>query len=81
LIDWTEEGVRNFKDTVDRYEGARGQLEGLGVRFKEIYWTLGVHDIVSVIEAPDDETLPGSSPSPVRAPSERPLCARSMRTR
>jgi uncharacterized protein with GYD domain len=57
LIDWTEQGVRNFKDTVDRYEAASGQLEAFGVTFKEIYWTLGAHDIVSVIEAQDDETL------------------------
>lgn len=57
LIDWTEAGVRNFNDTVDRYEAARDQLEARGVSFKEIYWTLGAHDIVSVIEAPDDESL------------------------
>ena len=60
LIDWTEQGVQNFKDTVDRYESASGQLEELGVHFKEIYWTLGTHDIVSVVEAPDDETLAAS---------------------
>jgi uncharacterized protein with GYD domain len=23
LIDWTQQGVENFKDTVDRYEAAR----------------------------------------------------------
>jgi uncharacterized protein with GYD domain len=57
LIDWTDQGVRNFKDSVDRYEAAEGQLEGLGVRFTDIHWTLGAHDIVAVIEAPDDETL------------------------
>lgn len=57
LIDWTEQGVQNFKDTVDRYEAARGQLETLGVTFKDIYWTLGAHDIVGVLDAPDDETL------------------------
>jgi uncharacterized protein with GYD domain len=57
LIDWTEQGVRNYKDSVDRYEAASGQLESLGVRFTDIYWTLGNHDIVSVVEAPDDETL------------------------
>jgi uncharacterized protein with GYD domain len=57
LIDWTEQGVRNFKDTVDRYEAASGQLEAMGVRFTDIYWTLGSHDIVSVIDAPDDQTL------------------------
>jgi uncharacterized protein with GYD domain len=56
LIDWTQEGVTNFKDTVDRYEGAQQQFEQLGVRFIDVYWTLGEHDIVAVVEAPDDET-------------------------
>lgn len=57
LIDWTEQGVRDFKDSVDRYEAAGDQLQTLGVSFKQIYWTLGGHDIVSVIDAPDDESL------------------------
>ena len=57
LLDWTDQGVRDFKATVDRYEAASGQLESLGVTFKQVYWTLGAHDLVSVIEAPDDETL------------------------
>jgi len=57
LFDWTDQGVRNFKDTVDRYETARDQLERLGVTFKDVYWTLGSHDIVGVIDAPDDESL------------------------
>jgi uncharacterized protein with GYD domain len=57
LIDWTEQGVSNFKDSVDRYEAARGQFEAMGVSFEDIYWTLGSHDIVSVVQAPDGETL------------------------
>jgi len=57
LIDWTEQGVAKFQDSVDRYEAAREQFEAMGVRFEGIYWTLGSHDIVSVIEAPDGETL------------------------
>ena len=56
LIDWTEQGIANFKDTVDRYEAAEEQFGQLGVRFVDVYWTLGEHDIVGVIEAPDDET-------------------------
>jgi uncharacterized protein with GYD domain len=56
LINWTEKGIAGFKDSVDRYEAAQQQFEGLGVQFVDIYWTLGEHDIVSVIEAPDDET-------------------------
>jgi uncharacterized protein with GYD domain len=57
LIDWTDQGVRNFKDSVDRYESARGQLRSLGVEFTDIYWTLGAHDLVGIIEAPDAQTL------------------------
>jgi uncharacterized protein with GYD domain len=57
LIDWTDQGVRNFKDTVDRYEAAQSAFEGLGVRFTDVRWTLGVHDIVATVEAPDDEAL------------------------
>jgi uncharacterized protein with GYD domain len=29
----------------------------MGVTVKEIYWTLGVHDLVIIVEAPDDETV------------------------
>jgi uncharacterized protein with GYD domain len=57
LINWTEQGIADFKDTVDRYEAAQQQFEQLGVEFVDIYWTLGDHDIVSVVEAPDDESL------------------------
>ena len=57
LIDWTDQGVRNFKDTVDRYEAAESAFESLGVRFTDVRWTLGAHDIVATIEAPDDEAL------------------------
>jgi uncharacterized protein with GYD domain len=57
LYDWTEQGVRNFKDSVDRYEAAKSQLEGLGIRFADTYWTLGSHDLVSIVDAPDDESL------------------------
>jgi uncharacterized protein with GYD domain len=57
LSDWTERGVANFRDTIDRYEAAQGQFEGMGVSFKEIYWTLGNHDMVCIVDAPDDEAL------------------------
>ena len=57
LIDWTDQGVRDFKNTVDRYEAAQSAFESLGVSFKDVWWTLGTHDIVATVEAPDDETL------------------------
>jgi uncharacterized protein with GYD domain len=57
LIDWTDQGVRNFKDSVDRYEAAANAFKELGVSFTNIWWTLGAHDIVATVEAPDDDTL------------------------
>lgn len=57
LINWTDQGVKGFKESVDRYEAAQTQLSSMGVRFTNVYWTLGAHDIVGIVEAPDDETL------------------------
>jgi uncharacterized protein with GYD domain len=56
LINWTEQGIAGFKESVDRYEATQKQFEQLGVRLADVYWTLGEHDIVAVVEAPDDES-------------------------
>lgn len=84
LIDWTPHGVENFKDSLDRYEAARSQFEGMGVRFRDIYWTLGSHDIVSIVDAPDDETLAAAlmrlaSQGSVRTTTLRAFSAEEMR--
>jgi uncharacterized protein with GYD domain len=84
LINWTEQGVKNFKDTVDRYESASGEVERLGVSFKEIYWTVGPYDLVSIMEAPDDETaaaglLAISSQGNIRSTTLRAFSADEMR--
>jgi uncharacterized protein with GYD domain len=57
LMNWTEQGVKTFRDTVDRAENARTSLAAQGVTLKDIYWTIGQHDLVCVLEAPDVETL------------------------
>ena len=59
LFDWTDQGVRSAADTVQRVNQARTAWEPRGVRIETIYWTLGDHDLVGVIEAPDDATLAG----------------------
>jgi uncharacterized protein with GYD domain len=56
LINWTDQGVKNFKDTVDRYEVAQEAMGKMGAKFKDIYWTVGPYDIVGIVEAPDEET-------------------------
>ena len=57
LSDWTQQGVANFEQTVARFDAGLSQLEALGVSVKERYWTLGDHDMLSIVDAPDDETL------------------------
>jgi uncharacterized protein with GYD domain len=84
LIDWTQQGVERFADSVDRYEAARGDFEKMGVNFKSIYWTLGNHDIVSIVEAPDGETLAAAllklaSQGNLRTTTLRALSADEMR--
>jgi len=56
LMNWTDQGIRNVKDTVKRARAARQAFEGMGVQMREIYWAIGPYDIVSMVEAPDDET-------------------------
>ena len=57
LINWTDQGVKNFKDTVDRAAKAEEAMGKLGVKFKDFYWTVGQHDMVSIVEAQDSESL------------------------
>jgi uncharacterized protein with GYD domain len=57
LINWTDQGVKGYKDSVDRYESFQRAVSSTGVRFTDIYWTIGPYDLVGIAEAPDDETL------------------------
>ena len=56
LINWTDQGVKNFKDSVDRYEAAQAAMGKSGASFTDVYWTIGQYDLVAIIDAPDDET-------------------------
>jgi uncharacterized protein with GYD domain len=56
LIRFTDQGIRTYQDTVDRSERYRDIVENAGGRVINVLWTLGEYDIVSVLEAPDDET-------------------------
>ncbi|SRR6266508_672403 len=56
LVNWTEQGVKNFRDTVRRAEDVRGLIEKNGGQLRQLLWTLGEYDLVSVADFPDDET-------------------------
>jgi uncharacterized protein with GYD domain len=54
LARFTDQGVKNAKDSPKRAEAFRQMAETFGVTVKEIFWTQGRYDIVIVIEAPDE---------------------------
>jgi uncharacterized protein with GYD domain len=56
LLKFTDQGVRNIKDTVKRSEAAKQMASQAGARIKDIYWLQGQHDVVVVSEAPDETT-------------------------
>lgn len=56
LINWTDQGVRNFKETVNRANAAGQEAERMGGKLREIFWTVGPYDIVTIADFPDDET-------------------------
>ncbi|WP_406303011.1 GYD domain-containing protein [Streptomyces sp. NBC_00885] len=56
LLNWTDQGVRGYKDTSQRAEAFAAGAQKLGVKILNLFWTVGPYDIVAVVEAPDDET-------------------------
>jgi uncharacterized protein with GYD domain len=56
LTRFTEQGISKAKDTVQRAESAMQMAGKLGVKIKDIYWTLGSRDVIAICEAPDDES-------------------------
>jgi uncharacterized protein with GYD domain len=56
LLNFTEQGIKAFKDTARRADAIAKAVQKSGAKLKEVYWTLGSHDGVLVLEAPDDET-------------------------
>ena len=57
LANFTDQGIRAIKDTPKRAKAFRETAGAMGVAIKDIYWTLGHHDVVLTMEAPDDETV------------------------
>ncbi|SRR5712692_5459790 len=57
LINFTDQGIRNVKQTIDRGKAATAAAEKLGIKVKDIYWTLGQYDAVLIADAPNDEAI------------------------
>jgi len=56
LINWTEQGIKNFRDTTQRADEFSKLVQSSGGRVRELLWTVGEYDIVCVADFPDDES-------------------------
>jgi len=57
LIDWTEQGIKNVKDTVKRAKSFEGAIEKAGGKSLGFYYTIGRYDMVAIVQAPTDEAI------------------------
>ena len=57
LANFTDQGIRNVKDTAKRADVFKELAKSLGATVKDVYWTLGQYDVAAVVEAPDDVTV------------------------
>ena len=57
LINWTQEGIKDVKQSPDRLDKARSAFQAVGAELKECFLVMGKYDLVVIAEAPDDETI------------------------
>ena len=57
LCHFTDQGIRNVKDSPKRAAAFKAAAKKAGVTVKTFFWTLGRYDMVSILEAPDTETV------------------------
>src|SRR5437763_14370689 len=54
LLNWTEQGMKNVKESPKRADAATAVASKLGAKM-QIFYTMGEYDLVSVTEAPNDD--------------------------
>jgi uncharacterized protein with GYD domain len=57
LANFTDQGVRNAKDSLKRAEAFKELAKTFGVTVREIVWTQGRYDVVTIVDAPDESAF------------------------
>ena len=59
LLNWTDQGIKNVKESPKRLDAAKKLAKDSGGEFKTFYMTQGSFDLAVVVEMPNDEKLAG----------------------
>ena len=57
LASFTDQGIKNIKDTTKRADAAKEAAGKFGVRMNEIFWTQGQYDLVTLCQAQDEASI------------------------
>ncbi|TXH04197.1 MAG: GYD domain-containing protein [Nevskiaceae bacterium] len=57
LANWTDQGIRNVKDSPQRHEAFKAMAAELGVEIKSFYYTVGQYDLVLISEGTDEAVM------------------------
>lgn len=57
LIEYTDKGIQTIKESPARFAHSEEAARAFGCEVKAFYLTMGAHDIVEIIEAPDDQSM------------------------
>ena len=54
---WTDQGIRNVKESAKRLDLGKKKLKEMGGEIKAFYLTTGPYDMLAVVDVPNDEVL------------------------
>ena len=54
LANFTDQGIKNVKESPDRLTAFRGLADKLGVAIKSVHYTVGTYDLVTIVEGSDE---------------------------
>jgi uncharacterized protein with GYD domain len=57
LANWTDQGIKNVKESPARLDAFKQAAQKLGCEVKGFYLVTGKYDMVLITEAPDGETV------------------------
>jgi uncharacterized protein with GYD domain len=57
LASWTDQGIRNIKESPARLDATKEMFRSKGAEMKQFYLVTGQYDLVVISEAPDDATI------------------------
>ena len=57
LANFTDQGIRSAKESPKRAEAFKAMAKTFGVTVKELVWTQGRYDVVTIVDAPDEASF------------------------